>query len=58
LFPALLAHEVLNPIWAVAAPFWCWHGSASSGDIHRAVKAPEYRNGLVSSHPDHEAKHG
>jgi hypothetical protein len=63
LFPALLAHEVLKQVWAVAARFVValWRVLR---DIHRAVKAPEYSSPsipatqLVSSYPDHEPKGG
>jgi len=54
----LLAHEVLNPVWAVAARFGVGAAVPSSGDIHRAVKAPEYRKAARLVASDHEPKHG
>jgi hypothetical protein len=63
LFPALLAHEVLKQVWAVAARFVLARRRVLR-DIHCAVKTPEYSSPpisatrLVSSHPDHEPKHG
>jgi hypothetical protein len=41
LFPALLAHAVLEQVWAVAARFVLARRRVLR-DIDRAVKAPEY----------------
>jgi hypothetical protein len=63
LFPALLAHEVLKQVWAVAARFVLARRRVLR-DIHCAVKTPEYSSPpipamqLVSSYPDHEPNHG
>src|ERR1700732_1294123 len=59
LFPALLAHEVLKQVWAVAARFVLARRHMVR-DIHRAVETPECSSPpipatrLISSYPDHE----
>jgi len=63
LFPALLAHEVLKQVWAVAARFALARRHMVR-DIHRAVGAPECSSPpnpatrLLSSYPDHEPNLG
>src|SRR5271169_5216518 len=58
LFPALLAHEVLNQVWAVAARLVLARWRLLR-NIHRAVKAlecsspPIAATQLISSDPDH-----
>src|SRR5271163_458544 len=52
LFPALLAHEVLKQVWAVAARFVLARRRRAPGSP--SISATR----LVSSHPDHEPKHG
>ena len=57
----VLAHEVLEQVWAVAARFVSARRRRGPG---RAVKTPECSSPpipamrLASSHPDHEPNHG
>ncbi len=48
LFPALLAHDVLKQVWAVATRFVLARRRVLR-DIHRAVKAPEYSSAPIAA---------
>ena len=48
LFPALLAHDVLNQVWAIKARFVLARRRVLR-NIHRAVKAPEYSSAPIAA---------
>jgi hypothetical protein len=48
LFPALLAHDVLKQVWAVATRFVLARRRVLR-NIHRAVKAPEYSSAPIAA---------